>query len=93
MRIFQGHFRFFCWLLQNYVGTIQRQAHFKIANREAKEYIREHKKKIRWSQWTWRVLDASSMGRTELTPFFEVESHLFKVKYINAVSRIDVEGK
>ena len=43
---FQGHFRFFCWLLQNYAGTIQRQAHFKIANREAKEYRREHKKKF-----------------------------------------------
>ena len=39
------------------------------------------------------MLDASSIGCTELTPFFEVESHLFKVKYINAVSRIDVEGK
>ena len=38
------------------------------------------------------MLDASSIGRTELTPFFEVESHLF-VKCINAVSRIDVEGK
>lgn len=32
------------------------------------------------------MLDVSSIGRTEITPFFEVESHLFEVKYINAVS-------
>ena len=32
------------------------------------------------------MLDVSSIGRTELAPFFEVESHLFEVKYINAVS-------
>ena len=42
---FQRRFRFFCWLLQNYAETIQRQARFKIANTEAKEYIREYKKK------------------------------------------------